>query len=45
METRTTFHKQLQEVEDDVLTMGKMVVKVIERSIEALKNRDSTSAH
>ena len=45
METRTTFHKHLQEVEDDVLTMGKRVVKAIERSIEALKSRDSTSAH
>ena len=45
METRTTFHKHLQEVENDVSTMGKMVVKAIERSIEALRNRDSTLAH
>jgi phosphate transport system protein len=45
METRKTFHKQLQEVEDDVSTMGKRVVKAIERSIEALRNRDSTLAH
>jgi phosphate transport system protein len=45
METRTTFHKHLQEVEEDVSTMGKRVVTAIERSIEALKNRDSTLAH
>ena len=45
MEARTTFHKHLQEVEDDVSTMGKMVVKAIERSIEALRSRDSTLAH
>ena len=45
METRLTFHQHLKEVEDDVLAMGKMVVKAIERSIEALKNRDSTLAH
>ena len=45
METRTTFHKHLREVEDDVLTMGNMVVKAIDRSIEALKKRDLTLAH
>jgi phosphate transport system protein len=45
METRTTFQKYLQEVEDDVLGMGKMVVKAIERSIESLKNRNSVLAH
>ena len=45
METRTAFHKHLQEVEKDVLTMGSMVVKAIERAIEALKKRDLTLAH
>jgi phosphate transport system protein len=45
METRTTFHKYLQEVEANVLTMGDMVVKAIDRSIEALKKRDLTLAH
>jgi phosphate transport system protein len=45
METRTSFHKHLQEVEEDVLKMGKMVVKAIERAIEALKKRDLTLAH
>ncbi|MGZ3613825.1 MAG: phosphate signaling complex protein PhoU [Syntrophales bacterium] len=45
METRTAFHKHLQEVEGDILTMGGMVVKAIDRSIEALKDRNSTLAH
>ena len=45
METRTTFHRYLQEVEADVLTMGNKVVKAIDRAIDALKNRDLTLAH
>jgi len=45
METRVTFHKYLREVEDDVLTMGSMVAKAIDRAIEALKKRDLTLAH
>jgi phosphate transport system protein len=45
METRTAFHKHLQEVEEDILTMGGMVVKAIDRAIEALKDRNSTLAH
>ncbi len=45
METRTTFHKYLREVEDDVVTMGNMAVKAIDRAIEALKKRDLTLAH
>lgn len=45
METRTAFHKHLHEVEEDILAMGGMVVKAIDRSIEALKDRNSTLAH
>jgi phosphate transport system protein len=45
METRTAFHQHLREVEDDVLTMGNMVAKAVDRSIEALKKRDLTLAH
>lgn len=45
METRTAFHKHLHEVEEDILTMGGMVVKAIDRAIEALKDRNSTLAH
>ena len=40
METRTAFHKKLREIQDDILAMGSMVSKAIQRSIEALKNRD-----
>ena len=40
METRTAFHKRLREIQDDILAMGSMVSKAIQRSIEALKNRD-----
>ncbi len=45
METRTIFQKCLQEVEDDVLVMGHMVVTAVDRAIEALKKRDLTLAH
>jgi phosphate transport system protein len=45
METRVTFHDHLREVEEDVLTMGNMVVKAIDRSMEALKKRDLNLAH
>jgi phosphate transport system protein len=40
MEIRTTFHKKLREIQDDVLIMGSMVDKAISRSMEALKERD-----
>jgi len=45
MEIRTTFHKRLREIQDDVLVMGSMVEKAIGRSIEALKKRDLIMAH
>jgi phosphate transport system protein len=45
MEIRTAFHQHLKGVEDDVLTMGNMVVKAIDRAIEALKKRNLTLAH
>ena len=40
MEIRTSFHKKLKEIHDDLLVMGSMVEKAIELSIEALKKRD-----
>ncbi|MFC2045539.1 phosphate signaling complex protein PhoU [Chloroflexota bacterium] len=40
MEIRTTFHKQLRGIQDDVLIMGSMVEKAINRSMEALVKRD-----
>lgn len=45
MEIRTTFHKRLREIQDDVLAMGSMVGKAILRSVEALKNRDLDLAY
>lgn len=45
METRTTFQKDLKEIEDDVVAMENRVVKAIDRAIEALKERDLTLAH
>lgn len=40
MEIRTTFHKQLRAIQDEVLVMGSMVEKAINRSMEALVKRD-----
>jgi phosphate transport system protein len=37
---RSSFERQLSEVEEDMLVMAAMVERAIERSIEALKNRD-----
>jgi len=45
METRTTYHKHLRNIEEDVLGMGNKVVKAIGLAIEALQNRDLTLAH
>jgi phosphate transport system protein len=38
--TRVLFDKQLRELQDDVLVMGSMVEKALQRSVEALRNRD-----
>lgn len=40
MEMRAVFHKQLQEIQDDILVMGSMVSKALRSSIDALKRRD-----
>ena len=37
---RSSFERQLSEVEEDMLVMAGMVERAIERSIDALKNRD-----
>ena len=42
--TRATFDRQLQELQDDALMLGSMVVKAIERSVDALKRRDAELA-
>jgi phosphate transport system protein len=38
--TRETFQRHLHELQDDVLVMGSMVEKALERSMQALKQRD-----
>jgi phosphate transport system protein len=45
MEIRSTFHKRLLEIQDDVLVMGAMVENAITLSIKALELRDLTLAH
>jgi len=45
MEVISTFHKSLQGIQDDVLIMGSMVTKAIDRATGALKKRDLTLAH
>jgi phosphate transport system protein len=37
---RSSFERQLSEVEEDMLVMAGMVERAIERSVDALKNRD-----
>jgi phosphate transport system protein len=44
MEIRTAFHKKLRQIQDEILAMGSMVEKAIEKSVEALKNRDMDTA-
>jgi phosphate transport system protein len=43
--TRATFDRQLAGLKDDVLILGSMVDKAIDRSVEALKRRDQNEAH
>ncbi len=42
--TRATFDRQLAALKDDVLILGSMVDKAIDRSVEALKRRDRNEA-
>jgi phosphate transport system protein len=42
---RESFDRHLHELQDDLLVMGSMVEKALERSIEALKNRNLEMAH
>jgi phosphate transport system protein len=40
MEIRKDFHSKLKEIQNEILAMGSMVEKAIDRSVEALKKRD-----
>ena len=42
---KATFQKRLQEIQNDMLAMGSLVDKAINRAIEALKKRDLNLAH
>jgi phosphate transport system protein len=42
---RTTFHRELERLQDDVLVLGGMVERAVVRSVEALRNRDMATAH
>jgi phosphate transport system protein len=44
MEIRTTFHKNLREIQDEVLVMGSMAGKAVESSVKALRERDLSLA-
>jgi phosphate transport system protein len=45
MPTRESFHRHLHELQDDVLILGSMVEKALDRSMEALKTRNLDLAH
>jgi phosphate transport system protein len=40
--TRELFDRKLREMQDDILIMGSMVEKALQRSVEALRTRDRT---
>ncbi len=44
MEIRTGFHRELREIQQDVLYLGSMVEKAITKSVKALKDRDHAEA-
>ena len=43
--TRALFEQKLREMQDDVLIMGSMVEKAIQRSMEALRTRDTDASN
>ncbi len=43
--TRTAFERQLVEIQEDMLILATMVEGAIERSVDALRNRDVNVAH
>jgi len=40
MEIRTTYHRKMREIQNDLLLMGSMVEKAIHQSVNALKEKD-----
>ena len=43
--TRDLFERKLRELQDDVLIMGSMVEKAVQRSMDALRTRDAALSH
>jgi phosphate transport system protein len=43
--TRELFDKKLREMQDDVLILGSMVEKAVQRSMEALRSRDASQSN
>ncbi|HEY3060189.1 MAG TPA: phosphate signaling complex protein PhoU [Chloroflexota bacterium] len=42
---RTTFHRELERLQDEVLVVGSMVEKATLRAVDALRERDIAAAH
>jgi phosphate transport system protein len=42
---RTSFHRELERVQDEVLVLGSMVEKATLRAVDALRDRDLAAAH
>ena len=42
--TRANFHRELEQLQDEVLVLGSMVEKAVLRSVEALRTRDTSAA-
>src|SRR5688572_13462529 len=42
---RSTFHRDLERLQDEVLVLGSMVEKATLRAVDALRDRDTTTAH
>jgi phosphate transport system protein len=45
MDKNVNLQSRLREIQDEVVAMGNMVTKAIDRSVQALKKRDLTLAH
>jgi len=45
MEIRTTYHRKMREIQNDLMVMGSMVEKAINHSVTALKERDMDLAN
>ncbi|HEY3058806.1 MAG TPA: phosphate signaling complex protein PhoU [Chloroflexota bacterium] len=42
---RSNFHRELEHLQDEVLVLGSMVEKAVLRAVDALRDRDTATAH